>query len=268
MFVAQESGSGGVGGQTTLSRLLPVLPIIALLVPVQGIGATVQVSSGTTQLGNTLTFGTTAYSVDYSYPVMAEVGSNLTIAVSLHVNSLSGVIEYIGGYGFDVYVYIGTQLVGKDSIIGPQNAHLYPGGTWGPNNATIPLTEGNTGLAEGQSANATVTVILEDQIFVANGRQSFLTNEPPMQGQAGSFVIQHVGPSTTTTTTSSAGQGAGRTYLPEALLASGVVLMLLAVALWPRSRKGSEHLARADHPPDAAQRASFVRVGTSSAASA
>jgi hypothetical protein len=218
--------------RTTLSRLLPLLPIIALLVPVQSLDATVQPSSGTVQLGNVLTYGTTAYSVDYSHPATAEVGTNLTIAFTLHVNSLSGAIQYISTYGIGVYVYIGAQVIGNGSSVSASDApHLYPGGSWGPNNVTIPLTASGTGLAKGQSANATVSFILQDQVDIANGRSIFFTNEPPMEGQAGSIVIHYPASSTTT---SSASRGSGQTQLPELLLASGAVLMLLAVALWPR----------------------------------
>src|SRR5271166_3546634 len=134
--------------RTTLSRLLPLLPIIVLLVPVQSLDATVQPSSGTVQLGNVLTYGTTAYSVDYSHPMTAAVGTNLTIAFTLNVNSLSGAVEYISSYSIAVNVYIGAQIIGNGSIVSALNAtHLYPGGSWGPNTVTIPLTANGTGLA-------------------------------------------------------------------------------------------------------------------------
>src|SRR5450756_224618 len=101
--------------RATLSRLLPLLLIIVLLVPVQSLGATVQASSGAVQLVNVLTYGTTAYSVDYSHPTTAAVGTKLTIAFTLHVNSLSGAIQYISTYGIAVYVYIGAQVIGNGS---------------------------------------------------------------------------------------------------------------------------------------------------------
>src|ERR1035438_8988814 len=109
MFIEQKKSScDGVDGRTTPSRLLLLLSIIVLLIPVQSLDAAVPVSSGTAQLGNVLPYGTTAYSVDYSHPTTADVGTNLTIAFSLHVDSLSGLIDYITGYAIDVYVYIGA----------------------------------------------------------------------------------------------------------------------------------------------------------------
>jgi len=210
------------------------LLIIFLLVPVQPLDAAVQVSSGAVQLGNVLNYGTTAYSVGYSYPNTAEVGNNLTVALTLQVDSLSGTIEYISSYAIYVYVYVGAQIVGNGSAVSPLNSlHLYPGGSWGPINVTIPFTATGTGLAKGQSANATVSVILENQDYIANGRYLYYSTEPPVQGQAGSITIDYPASSTTT---SSFSPGNGPTQLPEVLLVSGAVLMLLAVALWPRGQ--------------------------------
>jgi hypothetical protein len=209
---------------------------IILLAPFQSLNAAVDVTSGTVHLGNTLTYGTTAYSIAYSYPTTAQVGKNLTIAVTLHVDSLSGAIEYISGYAIIAYVYVGAQLVGNSSAVSGRDApFLYPGGTWGPRSVDIPLTSSNTGLSKGQSANATVSLILQNLDYVVNGRHLFYTNEPPVQAQAGSLLIQGEALSTTASTAS---QGGGQAYLPDALLASGAVLMLLAVALWPRSPRG------------------------------
>jgi hypothetical protein len=247
LFIKQKS-RGGADGRARLSRLLPLLPVIVLLIPVQSLDAAALVSSGTVQVGNTITYGTTSYSVDYSLPTTAEVGTNLTIALSLHVNSLSGIIDYITDYRFDVYAYIGAQQIGSGSVVSSIDApYLYPGGVWA-NNVTIPLTASGTGLAEGQSANATVSFTLENQVYIANGRDSFYTSEPPMQGQVGGILIQYGTSSASTSTTSSAStasRGIGQSYLTDALLASGAVLVILAVALWPRSPAASGIRAKA-----------------------
>jgi hypothetical protein len=242
MLRKKKDGRGREGGahRTTPCRFLPVLLTMILLIPVQNISAAVQTTSGTTQLSNTVEYGTTAYSVDYSYPSTAEVGTNLTIAVALHVNSLTGLVEYVYSYRLVVNVYVGTQRVLNGSIDGGvQPIFLYPGSTWGPNNISILLTAGNTGLAKGQSLNATVSITLSDTVYVGGKQIALYLTEPAMQGQAGGFVIQNAVASTSTSTT---GQGTGQTYLPYALLASGAVLVLLVVFLprGPRSPQANQ----------------------------
>ena len=97
------------------------------------------------------------------------------------------------------------------------------------------MTESNTGLVKGQSVNATTIVALQDQIWYGGNIGVWIT-EPPMQGTAGSFVIQD---GVTTDSTSTTGQSTVPNYLPYGLLAVGVVLVLLAVFFTrgPRSPK-------------------------------
>jgi hypothetical protein len=221
--------------RTRPSPFLPVLVAAILLIPVLGAHAEVQVTSGTTQLGNTLHYGNTSYSVKYSYPSTAEVGSNLTITVTLHVNSLSGLVEYITNYGLVAEVFIGSQAL-QGSFSGTQNStFLYPGSSWGPNNITIPLTASNTGLAKGDSANATLSISLQDNVFY--GQQlNVYTTEPAMQGVAGSLLIQNGATSTSTSTTTSS---TGQTYLPYAVLVVVGAIMMVGAALW---REGTAQL--------------------------
>ncbi len=201
------------------------------LVPVQNAFAAAPVTSGTLQLSNVFTYGNTAYAVDYSFPSTAKVGTNLNITVTMHILSLTGTIEYITNYRIIVDVYIGTLLVQNGSVASAVNAsYLYPGATWGPNNVTIPLSAGNTGLALGQSANASVKIIMQNEDYIHYFAQFVAVTEPAMQGYAGGLLIQNVPASTSTSVT---GPSSGQTYLPYALLASGAVLMLLAV-VFPR----------------------------------
>ena len=93
----KEDGRVRAAG-TKLRRFLPVLLTMALLVPIQSVDAAVQNTTGTIPLGNTLIYGTTAYSIDYAYPSQAEVGSNLSITMTLHIGSLTGLLEYISHY--------------------------------------------------------------------------------------------------------------------------------------------------------------------------
>jgi hypothetical protein len=234
MLSKKRDGRHGGILRNTPWRLLPVLLTMSLLIPVQNAFAAPQITSGTVQLSNVFQYGSTAYSVDYSYPSTAHVGTNLSITVTLHVLSLGGTIEYITNYRIIVDVYIGTLHVQNGSAKSNINASfLYPGATWGPNNVTIPLSAGNTGLAEGASANASVKITLQNFDYVHYFAQFIYTSEPAMQGFAGGLLIQNTAASTSTSET---GQGSGQTYLPYALLASGAVLMLLAVAL-PRSSR-------------------------------
>lgn len=207
-------------------RLFPILVTMALLVPVQNLYAAVPTTTGTAHLQNTLTYGNTAYTVDYSYPSTVQVGTNLTILLTLHVISLTGLIEYVTAYRITTNVFVGNEHVLNSSVISNDTArYLYPGSTWGPNKFVFPLTADNTGVPKGGSANATVSVALQDLVYYAAPLYSALS-EPSMVGNAGGFVVEN---SVATTNTSGGGQGNAQTYLPYALMASGAVLMLLAV---------------------------------------
>lgn len=233
---------GRAGPQrSTLRSYFPALLTLALLIPIQSANADAQTTSGTINLGNTLIYGTTSYSVDYSYPSKAQVGSNLNVTLTMHVNSETGLVTYTSHYQFLLDVIVGEHHLNA-SISGGNNTALpiakYPGSIWGPNTVAIPLTVNNTGLAKGQSSNATVTVTLEDLIWYGPPLSLFDT-EPPMSGGIGSLTVQNsVATSSSSGTDQTSGQN--QTYLPYALLASGVVLMLSAV-----------FLPRASRPPQA-----------------
>jgi hypothetical protein len=209
--------------------LVILLGAVVFLAPIQNAQAAVPVTSGTVQLSNTLSVGDTAYSVDYSYPSIARVGSNLTVALTLHVDSLTGLVEYLFNYGLVVDVSIGQNEFNGSIYSGNGAAFLYPGATWGPNNVTVPLTEENTGLSPGTSANASVAIMLVDTLWWG-GQLAIFHTEPAMQGSAGSLLIQNPAQTTkSSTTVQRAGQG--NTYLPYGLLALGAVLLLSGVVV-------------------------------------
>lgn len=219
---------------------LPLLVTLIILAPFQSAMAAVQMESGSTQqLGNTTNQGTTSYVVDYTYPSAAQVGSNLTVSLSLHVQAFSGVIEFILGYELQVALYVGQQEQ-QVTIAGPggfnASSFLYPGGIWGPVNATFPLTQNNTGLALGQSTNATFSVTLLDSVYVG-APYYHIETENPMQGQGGTLLIQNGVTSTSTSLSSTTGHSTSQTLLPYALLASGAVLIVGAIIMprGPRS---------------------------------
>ncbi len=231
------------GALPALMLYLPLLLFLILLSTFQSASAAVQIESGSTQqLGNTLNHGTTSYVVDFTYPSVAQVGTNLTISLTLHVGQFNGIIEYTTAYELQVALDVEGQQQ-QVTLYGPggfnASSFLYPGGIWGPNNATFPLTAANTGLAAGQSANATFSITLLDSVEVGYPYLIYAT-EPPMTGQGGTFLIQNEVASitTTTSTSSTTAQGTNHTLLPYALLASGAVLIAAAIFV-PRGPRSS-----------------------------
>ncbi len=231
----RNDASGLRGGHIVWS-ILSVLLAVVLFLAVLTSHAEVQYTSGAVQLGNTLQYGSTSYSVKYSYPSTAEVGTNLTISVTLHVNSLTGLVEYITGYGLVADIFMGNQHLQGSVSSGQNSPFLYPGSNWGPENITIPLTADNTGLSIGASANATVSMTLEDTVYFGGQQLNVYITEPGMQGAAGSLVVQNA---VTSSSTSATGTGSGQTYvLYITLVVAGAVLMLGAV-LWPRAPRST-----------------------------
>src|ERR1017187_7398895 len=91
--------SSSVGARQTMSlSLLLVLLAMSFLIPIHGAHAAVQMTSGSVQLGNTLPSGSTSYTVSYSYPATAALGNNVSISLTLHVDSLNGNVEYLTDY--------------------------------------------------------------------------------------------------------------------------------------------------------------------------
>ena len=213
-----------------LGRLaLPAIAVLLLLVTSQGVAA-VPTTKGVTQpIGNVLDMGVTSYQIYYSYPSVVQVGTNLTISLSLHLNPFQGQIEAINGYGMQLQLFVGANVL-QSTISGPSglNTTLFPGATWGPENFTFPLTENSTGITPGTSENATLSVTLRD--FVLYGVPELMyESEPPMTAQAGSLIIENQVASNTTSASTSTQPGSGQSLLPYALLASGAVLMVAAV---------------------------------------
>lgn len=220
-------------------RLAPVILVMLLVGSFQGANADVQMTSGTTPtIGNTLNKGSTSYFVLYSYPSVAQVGTNLTIQLTLHVNQFTGIVEYIVGYALEAQIFIGSTALSAN-VFGPAgfnaSSFLYPGAYWGPNNLTIPLTAANTGLAEGQSDNATVRITLRDTVYYGVPVIGYQT-EPAMEATGGSLLIQNGVTSTSTSTSGGSAGGSGQSVIPYALLAAGAVLMVAAVFVPRRPR--------------------------------
>jgi len=236
-----EESRGRAGKRASLKRYLPLLLTLMLLAPFQGASAAAPILSGSTQtLGNSEAHGTTSYVIDYTYPATAQVGTNLTLTFTLHVGQFNGLIEYITAYELQVELFVGDEQQ-QLTLYGPagfnSSSFLYPGGIWGPNNATFPLTAASTGLTAGQSTNATFSVTLLDTDEIGYPYLTYIT-EPPMTGDGGTLLVENGVASSTSSTSSgsTSGQTGGQTILPYALLASGAVLMAAAVFI-PRGPK-------------------------------
>jgi len=221
---------GRAVGMPARRRGLMAVVTLSLILAFSAQNATAQTRSvsGAATLSNTLEYGNTSYSIEYTHPVTAQVGTNFTITIFLHVNAITGLAEYITNYRIIVNLFLGTQYALNGSITSSYaDPYLYPGADWGPRNVSIPLTAENTGVTRGQSANATVRVTLGDTIHYGGQIGTFIP-EPLMQGSAGTVILQN-------SLSTSNGQAGSQSFLPYALMASGVVLMLSA-ALLPRAR--------------------------------
>ena len=227
--------------RATLKGGSPAILTMMLLISFQGASAAVQTTSGSTPpMGNTLPRGTTSYVIYYSYPSTAQVGTNLTIELTLHVVSLTGIVQYTSNYNLEAQVFIGTHSLNGSVHSPPGSPNLYAGSSWGPHNVTIPLTAENTGLARGESANATIALTLNDYVLYGAPIYAF-GPESPMQGPGGSLVIQN-GVASASTSTGGLGFGAGQTYLPYLLLALGAIILVAAVFFLrgPRSPQANQ----------------------------
>lgn len=221
----------GAGRRADLFPALGTVLLMFLLAPAVGAFADVQSTSGAVQLGNSLQYGSTSYTVRYSYPSTVQVGTNLTITVTLHVDSLTGLVEYVTNYGIVAGVFVGDQRLEGSVSSGQNSTFLYPGSSWGPYNITIPLTANNTGLIEGSLANGTVSLTLGDTVYYGSQQLNVYVTEPPMQGAAGSLVIQNAVRSTVTSTTA---PGPGHDYFPYAFMVIAGVVLILGSVFWPR----------------------------------
>jgi hypothetical protein len=237
LYLGKKNYAGTRSTRSNLRLMLPALLVLTPLVSFQCAGANLPVVSGQTQIGNTLVYGTTSYTVYYSYPSVAQVGRTLNVSLSLHVNQFGGVVEYTTQYSLEAHLFVGTNVL-QSTVQGPpgfnETSFLYPGGTWGPNNFTFPLTESNTGLASGESTNATLSVTLSDTVFYGFPYNLYRT-EPSMTGSVGSILVQGGG-ATSTSTASAPGSGGRIAFVPYALVGAGAVLMAAAFLLPIRSR--------------------------------
>ncbi|MDA4115463.1 MAG: hypothetical protein OK442_02775 [Thaumarchaeota archaeon] len=177
--------------------------------------------------------GYAQFTVSYNTPASAVVGANLTLSAVVTVNDLTGAENDVRDYVLLVILFCDNHSVNSSQgSPTPTQRYLYPGAFWGPLNFSIPLTEEDTGLSPGDTANASVTLrLITDVSYDSPGYR--LSGYAPVFGDGSTFVlIRDPG------TQQAASMGAiahGVPLMPSLLVACGVVLLALSNKM-PRSR--------------------------------
>jgi len=183
--------------------------------------------------------------VSYNASSTAVVGTNLTVSATVSVENLTGSELYVRDY-----VMVATLLCNdrsENTSLGsplPTQRYLYQGASWGPFNVSIPLTEADTGLLPGQVTDATLTLNLITDIYFDSPGDSPVGHSysgyTPLFGDGITLVqVQDPGSQQTTTAVSAS---PSFPLLPSLLVGSGVLLLLVRVAVF---RKRSDGEARA-----------------------
>ena len=177
--------------------------------------------------------GYAQFTVSYNTPASAVVGTNLTVSAVVTVNDLTGAENDVRDYVLLVILFCDNHSVnGSQGSPTPTQRYLYPGAFWGPLNFSIPLTEGDTGLSPGDTANASVTLrLITDISYDSPGYR--LSGYAPVFGDGSTFVlVQDPG---TAEAASSGAAVQGVPLVPSLLVGCGVVLLAASIGLF-RSR--------------------------------
>jgi hypothetical protein len=173
--------------------------------------------------------GYAQFTVSYNTPASAVVGTNLTVSAVVTVNELTGAENDVRDYVLLVIFFCDNHSVNSSQGSStPTQRYLYPGASWGPLNFSIPLTEGDTGLSPGDTANASLTLrLITDVSYDSPGYR--LSGYAPIFGDGGTFVlIQDPG------TPEAASRGAvvqGVPLMPSLLVGCGTVLLAASIGL-------------------------------------
>jgi len=204
-----------------------VLLLLILVAPVSVAFASSnapQVVSGTDTIPVSLTAGNSVYSISYSYPASADVGSNLTVAIGLGVVSFTGDKLYVSSYSLSALISFPSGKTVSDSIsVSNSSAFIYEGGTAAPTSIVLPLTAENSGLAPGQSTLVNVTVGFTDEVWY----------EPPVGNYYPEYGSVVVGQAVVTNPASPP------IWQPIALIGSGAILLSAGLFLKRSSRRGT-----------------------------
>lgn len=173
--------------------------------------------------------GASTITVSYGLPQRAQVGSNLTVPLSLSVDNLTGLMAYFQGYNVSVRLALsnGRSLSGTAGVStggsGSNEAPLHAGQSWGPVNVTIPLDGANTGLGEGQQALGNVTLQVAAVVWL--GRPVNSSTVLLFKGNMGYTLVANGKPT-----------GERPNVVGLALLVAGIAILTAAVA-WRRPKR-------------------------------
>src|ERR1035437_4751675 len=121
----------------------------------------------------------------------------------------------------------------------PTQRYLYQGARWGPFNVSIPLTEEDTGLSLGQTANASLTLrLITDVSYDSPGYR--LSGYAPVFGDGAIFVQIHDPGSQQYSNTPAGSIGQNFPLLPSLLVGGGLLLLAARIILF-RTRPNERH---------------------------
>jgi hypothetical protein len=173
--------------------------------------------------------------VSYNASATAVVGTNLTVGALVSVDNMTGSELYVRDYVLLVTLFCDDHTV-KSSVGSPTptQRYLYPGARWGPLNVSVPLTEEDTGLSPGQTANASVTLSLITDISYSEPGYG-VSGYTPVFGESSTFVLIHDPGSQQSATGGSA--GLSLPLLPSLLFGGGVLLLVVRVTAFRTRRR-------------------------------
>lgn len=190
---------------------------LTLLVSFQTLPAFAQRSTGSVQMSDESLLYGSSYTVDYQYQSQATVGQNATFTLTLYLDNVTGDGSYVLNYEMVVTLYVDLTHVLTGRVIEPSlGPLLYPGSHWGPENISIPLTQENTGIKSGASRNVSISVAVEDEVWL--GYPAEYNVPTNAQGSMGSMLISPPG-------------GKSTPILGYGLVAGGLIVVALAVVL-------------------------------------
>jgi hypothetical protein len=125
-----------------------------------GVSSQAQVpqASGTYQMSFVSKDGTSAYSVEYSYPKIVPLNSNFTMAVTVLVTELTSLKLYLIDYGVTVTISTSNGRAVVKQVLSLPGHFLYQGSHWGPLNISIPINSTVFGPAQSAPYNANVSI--------------------------------------------------------------------------------------------------------------
>lgn len=218
-----------------MAKLVALAGVLALLVAASLYPhATGSAPLGEFEVTSQSYLGYAQLTVAYNATATASVGTDLAVTATVSVDNLTGSEQYIRDYVLVATLLCDDRTV--NSSLGspvPTQRYLYPGARWGPLNFSIPITEGDTGLAPGQTANASLTLdLITDVSYDSPGLR--LSGYAPVYGEGSVFVTIH-DPGTPTAAVGEASSAPALPVVPSVLVAAGLCLLAIRLAAFRRA---------------------------------